>query len=67
MSNYKQAARFEGDAVEYRGFTIKTNEYGSFNVPTINCWCTSSLQYAKDAIDRYVDLCYRQRAATGAR
>ena len=37
----------------YRGFAIKQNDYGTFNVPTINCFSTPTVESAKAAIDRY--------------
>jgi hypothetical protein len=37
----------------YKGFEIVRNEFGTFNVSTINCFATPSVTSAMKAIDAY--------------
>ncbi len=39
----------------HNGFEIKKNEYGWFNVPSINCFSSPTVNSAKMAIDSYVE------------
>jgi hypothetical protein len=37
----------------YKGFTIERNECGFFNIPTINCFSSPSVESARRAIEAY--------------
>jgi hypothetical protein len=42
------------ETITYKTFKIEKNQYGFFNVRTINCFASPTIESAKKAIDSYI-------------